>query len=752
MANDQITLALAGNPNTGKSTVFNALTGLQQHVGNWPGKTVEKKEGLCTRANDVVMTVVDLPGAYSLSAYSPEEVIARDYILQEHPHVVVNVVDALNLERNLYLTVQLLELGANLVLAVNMVDMADAAGLQLDRARLSALLGGVPVVPMVARRGSGLDELLRTVRAAALSPPHDGAGFRLDYGREIEVEIAQVRAAGRCDPIPTASELTPGDDARSSAGAASLPRWLAIKLLEGEANVLDQIAPAVDREAVRQAVQSSQGRLRQFFGDEVDVAITDQRYGFVRGLTRQDFGELSRAVIHRARPARLDLTDRIDGVVTHRWLGIPFFLAMMYVIFHLVQNVSTPYLDWVDGVINGPVARAISALLSLLHAPSWLQSLLVEGVLAGVGSVLAFVPGLLVLYFFLSLLEDSGYMARAAFVMDKAMSWMGLHGKSFVPLILGFGCAVPAIYATRTLENRRDRILTALLVPLMSCSARLPVYVVFGLAFFRPQAGALIWALYAAGIAVAALAGFVLSRTVLPPQADSAFVLELPPYRLPTWHSLRVHMWANVSDFVRKAGSLILIASLVIWLLLNLPWGVEDQQQSLFGQISRTVAPALAPAGFGQWDAAGALITGLAAKEVVVSTLAQIYAPQAPAASPRAASARAELLGIATGLGDATVQAGRSLLSLVPGLGGLGPETPAADTALSRALRQHFTPLSGLSYLVFVLLYVPCAATLGAIKAEFGGRWAAFSALYQTGIAYLAAVLVFQVGRLAGFA
>ncbi|MGB4804709.1 MAG: ferrous iron transport protein B [Anaerolineae bacterium] len=741
MARPQITVALAGNPNTGKSTVFNALTGLQQHVANWPGKTVEKKEGTCTRVSGAQMTVVDLPGTYSLSAYSPEEVIARDYILQERPQVVINVVDAFNLERNLYLTVQLLELGANLVLAVNMVDMADAAGLQLDCARLSALLGGIAVVPMVARRGSGLDELLSSVQAAAQAPEDSRPAFRLDYGREIEAEIARVGAAyARSLPAPAAGV----DDQ-----ASPLTRWVALKLLEGEGELplaLMQPAAALAAPApVLPAVQASQQRLRQFYGDEVDIAITDQRYGFVRGLARQ--------VIRQARPARLDLTDRIDGVVTHRWLGIPFFLGMMYLIFHVVQNVSTPYLDWVDGVINGPIARWLSALLSLLQAPAWLQSLLVDGVVAGVGSVLAFVPGLLVLYFFLSLLEDSGYMARAAFVMDRAMSWMGLHGKSFVPMILGFGCAVPAIYATRTLENRRDRVLTALVVPLMSCSARLPVYVVFGLAFFREQSGTLIWALYATGIVVAALAGLLLSNTVLRQQADSAFVLELPPYRLPTWHSLRVHMWANVSDFVRKAGSLILVASLVIWLLLNLPWGVQDQRHSLFGQISQAVAPLLAPAGFGHWDAAGALVTGLAAKEVVVSTLAQIYAPQAPAAPALSnANVGAELLGIVTGLGKATLQAGRTLLSLLPGLGRIAPAAPATDTALSSALRQHFTPLSGLSYLVFVLLYVPCAATLGAIKAEFGWRWAAFSAGYQTGTAYLAAVLVFQVGRLAGFA
>ena len=744
MANAQLTLALAGNPNTGKSTVFNALTGLQQHVANWPGKTVEKKEGLCTRVSGVEMTIVDLPGTYSLSAYSPEEVIARDYILQEHPQVVVNVVDALNLERNLYLTVQLLEMGANLVLAINMLDAATAAGLQIDYARLAALLGGIPVVPLTARRGIGLDELLDNVLSAA-QQPGGGLPFQLDYGREIEAEIAQVCAVSKQSRASALLEPAPGADHQAAADwAMLLPRWRAIKLLEGEGDVLEQAASAADRQVVQQAVQRSQSHLRQFFGDDVDIAITDQRYGFVRGAARQ--------ITRQAGPGRLDLTDRIDGVVTHRWLGIPFFLAMMYLIFHLVQNVSTPYLDWVDGVIHGPLAHGITALLSQLHAPAWLQSLLVDGVLAGVGSVLAFVPGLLVLYFFLSLLEDSGYMARAAFVMDKAMAWIGLHGKSFVPMILGFGCAVPAIYATRTLENRRDRILTALLVPLMSCSARLPVYVVFGLAFFRQQSGTLIWALYATGIAVAALAGLLLSKTVLRQQADSAFVLELPPYRLPTWHSVRVHMWANVSDFVRKAGSLIFVASLLIWLLLNLPWGVQDQQQSLFGQISHAIAPALAPAGFGRWDAAGALVTGLVAKEVVVSTLAQIYAPQLSPPSPAAASAGAELLGIVTGLGDATVQAGRTLLSLAPGLGSLAPAAPASDTALSSALRQHFTPLSGISYLVFVLLYVPCVATLGAIKAEFGWRWAAFSAFYQTGIAYLLAVLVFQAGRLAGFA
>ncbi len=730
MTTPTLTVALAGNPNTGKSTIFNALTGLQQHVANWPGKTVEKREGLCTRRAGLPLVVVDLPGTYSLSAYSPEEIIARDFILQERPQVVIGVVDAANLERNLYLMVQMLELGANLVLAVNMIDMAETAGLELDLAQLSALLGGIPVTPLVARRGVGFDELLTAVQTAAHTSRPPEVAFRLDYGREIEAEI--VRFGAICQ-----AHLPAG-------GHAPPARWLAVKLLEGEATLLDSTFLASGQGEVAQALQESQERLHRFYGQETDLALTDHRYGFVRGLVRQ--------VTRQARPPRFDLTDRLDGVVTHRWLGIPFFLAMMYVIFHLVQNVSTPFLDWVDSVINGSLARGVAALLALAQAPTWLHSLIIEGVVAGVGSVLAFVPGLLVLYFFLSLLEDSGYMARAAFVMDKAMSWMGLHGKSFVPLILGFGCAVPAIYATRTLENRRDRILTALLVPLMSCSARLPVYVVFGLAFFPHRAGTLIWALYAAGIAVAALAGLLFSNTVLREESAAAFVLELPPYRLPTWHSVRVHMWANVSDFVRKAGGVILVASLVIWTLLNLPWGVQDQRQSLFGQISQALAPALTPAGFGQWDATGALVTGLVAKEVVVSTLAQIYAPAAVDAAVTAPTMWEELGAIIRGFGGAVVQAGRTLLSLLPGLGGLAGDAPVSDTALSSALRQHFTPLSGLAYLIFVLLYVPCIATLGAIKAEFGWRWAAFSALYQTGVAYLSAVGVYQVGRLLGYA
>jgi len=365
--------------------------------------------------------------------------------------------------------------------------------------------------------------------------------------------------------------------------------------------------------------------------------------------------------------------------------------------------------------------------------------------------VLVFVPGLLILYFFLALLEDSGYMSRAAFVMDRFMRIVGLHGKSFIPMILGFGCAVPAVYATRTIASRRDRVLTALLVPLMSCSARLPVYVVFGLAFFGARAGTVIWAMYALGILVAMLAGMVFTRTILKPDVSSAFVLELPPYRQPALKSVLIHMWENTREFVRKAGTTILGASIVMWLLLNLPWGVTEQRNSYFGKVSGAISPIFAPLGYGNWETGGALVTGFLAKEIVVSTMSQIYLGGEEAEPVEPTSFGEDILSIGTGFMDATVNSGRILLSIIPGVNLVDKEAESEDTALSLALREQFTSLSALSMLVFVLLYVPCVATLGAIKHEFGTSWAVTSAVYQTVVAWIAAFLVYQVGTLLGF-
>jgi ferrous iron transport protein B len=475
----------------------------------------------------------------------------------------------------------------------------------------------------------------------------------------------------------------------------------------------------------------------------VELLTADRRYGYINGLVRQS--------LHRPRLDRVTLTDRIDDIVTHKWIGLPVFFTVMYLVFRLVIDVSSPFLDWTDAVINGPIARWLSQLLDLALAPAWIHSLVINGIVAGVGGVLVFVPGLMILYFFLAFLEDSGYMSRAAFVMDRFMRFVGLHGKSFIPMILGFGCAVPAVYATRTIAGRRDRILTALLIPLMSCSARLPVYVVFGLAFFGERAGTVIWAMYALGILVAMLAGMIFTRTILKPDASSAFVLELPPYRTPALKSLSIHTWENTREFIRRAGTVILLASMAMWLLLNLPWGVDDQRHSWFGRLSGAISPAFAPLGFGNWETGGALLTGFMAKEIVVSTLSQIYLDGGDSSAPQAGTFSYDLAEIGRGFVEACISSGRILLSIVPGVKLLNEGVTSQDTALSLALRDGFTPLSALAFVVFVLLYVPCVATLGAIKHEFGGSWAVTSAVYQTVVAWMAAFLLYQGGRLLGF-
>ncbi|MCE9645714.1 MAG: ferrous iron transport protein B [Chloroflexi bacterium] len=552
--------------------------------------------------------------------------------------------------------------------------------------------------------------------------------FRLDYGGKLERAIARLMA---------------GFDENDFDAGRYPRRWLAIKLLEADADILSRVQEMPNGAQVIALAGQNAEYLKSMLGDEVDLLTADRRYGYINGVVRQ---ALQRPLIDR-----ITLTDRIDDIVTHKWLGLPFFFAIMYVIFRLVIDVSAPFLDWTDMVINGPVAHLFSFLLDLAAAPAWMHFLVVEGIVAGVGGVLVFVPGLLILYFFLALLEDSGYMSRAAFVMDRFMRIVGLHGKSFIPMILGFGCAVPAIYATRTIASRRDRILTALLVPLMSCSARLPVYVVFGLAFFGARAGTVIWAMYALGILVAMLAGMVFTRTILKPDVSSAFVLELPPYRQPALKSVLIHMWENTREFVRKAGTTILFASLVMWLLLNLPWGVDHQRDSYFGKVSGMIAPAFAPLGFGNWQTSGALVTGFMAKEIVVSTMSQVYLRGEEVQSTAPLSFGAEVLNMGGGFVTAAIDSGRILLSILPGVDLVPADQAPDDTALSLALQTQFTPLSALSMLVFVLLYVPCAATLGAIKHEFGTSWALTSAVYQTAVAWLAAFLIFQGGRLLGF-
>ena len=551
--------------------------------------------------------------------------------------------------------------------------------------------------------------------------------FKLDYGGKIEREIAKLIAA--FEEI----KFEPGRYPK---------RWLALKLLESDPDILERVQAMPNGEKVVALAKQGAEHVQSMLGDEFDLLTADRRYEFINGVVRQS--------LHRPQMDRITLTDRIDDIVTHKWFGLPVFFAVMYIVFRLVIDVSSPFLDWTDAIINGPIANGLRFLLDLVPLPAWIHSLVIDGIVAGVGGVLVFVPGLLILYFFLALLEDSGYMSRAAFVMDRFMRVVGLHGKSFIPMILGFGCAVPAIYATRTIASRRDRVLTALLVPLMSCSARLPVYVVFGLAFFGARAGTVIWAMYALGILVAMLAGMVFTRTILKPDATSAFVLELPPYRQPALKSVLIHMWENTREFVRKAGTMILFASVVMWLLLNLPWGVTDQRDSYFGKVSSAISPVFIPLGFGSWETGGALVSGFMAKEIVVSTMSQIYLGGEVVAPAEPTTFSEDLIGIGTGFVDATISSGRILLSIIPGVNFVGEETEREDTALSLALRARFTPLSALSLLIFVLLYVPCVATLGAIKHEFGTSWALTSAVYQTVVAWVVSFIIYQSGLLLG--
>lgn len=647
-----VTVAVAGNPNAGKSTLINALAGSRLQVGNWPGVTVEKKEAVLERG-DVRVRLVDLPGTYSLSPYSADERIARDFLLEERPDVVIDVVDSTNLERNLYLTVQLQELGLPLVLALNIFDEAEAKGLKIDAAALERLTGAA-AVPTVATRGSGLSALLDAALAAAAGGPRPS-----------------------CVP-PAASEA---DEER----------------------------------------------------------LAEARYKRAAALAER--------VLTRPEARAPELTDRIDRVALHRLWGLPVFFGAMWLVFKLTFDVSSPYVSWIKAAGDGPLKRWGAALLGLAGAPDWVVSLGTDGVLAGVGFVLAFVPVIFAMMFFVTLLEASGYMARAAFVMDRAMSAMGLHGKSFIPMLLGFGCNVPAVYATRTLEDPRDKALTVLLIPLMSCGARLPVYVVFIGAFFPERAGTVMWSLYVMGIAWAVAMGVLFKRTLFKGEPPT-FLLELPPYRLPTVRDLAVQTWEKGKHFLVKAGTYILAVTVVVWFLLNLPWGVAHKKDSLLGRTGQAVAPALAPLGFGTWEASASLLTGVIAKEIVVGTMAEIYAAQPPAEAGPAPTPAEDVRELGRTFLSATRAAAGNVFSTF-GVASLA--APEDDAALRPALLGQFTPLSAYAFMAFVLLYMPCVVTAAAIRQEFGSwRLWFLACAYELPLAWGVAFVIYQGGRLLG--
>ncbi len=719
-------VALVGPPNVGKTSVFNGLTGQFQHVGNWPGKTVSYHGGLVPHPQTPVL-VVDLPGLYSLSPLSLEEDLAREWLYLYPFDGLLNVVDASHLPRSLYLTAELLEMGLPVLVVLNMWDVARKEGVDIDVDRMAALLG-VPVVPTVARTEQGLDELRALLPRWLAGKARPGRSPR--YPQRVEQARARIQAL--LEP-----HLPEWSEARR--------RGLALKLLEGQTDLLGKLFPPEVAEPLKVRVEALREAYRRTWNEDPALAVADARFGWVEGVLR--------AVVRSRSDARFTFTRWLDAWVTHRWLGLPLFFLVMWLVFHLVVNVTEPFIGWVEGVFQGVVRYALLEVLAGLHAPLWLRSLVVDGVLAGVGSMLSFLPGLTLLYLFLAWLEDSGYMARVAFVMDRVMQVVGLHGKAFLPLMLGLGCNVPAVYATRTLERWQDRLTTALVIPFVSCSARLPVYLVFALAFFPKNTATVVWGMYLLGFAVALASAWVLRRRVLPQEQEAPFLLELPPYHWPNWTVIGRQVKRQVSAFVTQAGTVIVGVAVVLWFLMNLPWGVEDPRASWFGRVSAAVAPALQPLGFGRWDAAGALLSGFIAKEVVVSTMGQIYLGEmqptaALLARPTGEDWQAALDHLGPGLLRALREAFARLMGWKAGVFQVGED--AVNAHLLAALQSRYSPAAALAFLVFVLLYVPCMATVAALQQEFGVRWAAFSLIYQITVAWVLAWAAYHLALALG--
>jgi len=655
----KIIIALAGNPNVGKSTLFTAITGTRQHTGNWPGVTVEKKSG-SVRHRDTDIEVVDLPGTYSLTAYSEDEVIARDFIIDGKPDVVVQVVDATSLERNLYLTTQLSELGVPLVIALNMADMAEQRGDTIDRKKMAEFLE-IPVVRTVGSRGEGIGDLLDAViRESGTSPHHEHS---IGYGDRVEPVIADLVEALRQDP-----DLT----------SRYPPRWLAVRLLEGDADAEKKITASRAKDAVYSI-------LSDIDAGEYEALMADRRYEVISAVLPQVCTTCVR---------EMTASDLIDRVVTSRYLGIPIFLALMWGAFELTFTVASPFMGMIEAV-QAYLAGAAAGI-----RPEWLATLVGDGLIGGVGSVLIFLPNIFILLFLLAILEDSGYLARAAFVMDRLMYAIGLPGRSFIPMLVGFGCNVPAIMATRTIEDRNDRLITILINPFISCGARLPVFVLFAGLFFPENPGTVIFGLYVLGIVVAIVSAKIFRATILPGK-PSPFLMEMPPYRLPTLRTSVRHMWDRGSMYLRKAGGIILVGAIVIWALAASPAGVGyGSAASYAGMIGQAAQPIFAPLGF-NWEMTVSLIFGFVAKEIVIASLGTLY-----------------------GVGEDAGALEGALL---------------ADPALGS--------VTALAFMVFVLLYLPCLATMAVIRKETGSwKWTAFSVVFGIAVAYLLALVIAKAG------
>jgi ferrous iron transport protein B len=731
-------IAVVGNPNCGKTTLFNAVTGSKQRVGNWPGVTVERKTGLY-RFEGAEYELVDLPGTYSLDVtgadVSLDEKIARDYVHGGEADLIVNIVDASNLERNLYLTAQLLEMRKPMLVALNMVDMAEAAGMTIDCDKLAAHLG-CPVVPVVAVENRGIDALKHALAQAVDERPVSAAAIR--YDASLEAAIARL--------LPTLEA--------AAGNAEADARWLAARLLEGDDLALQIAGDQVPTDILEQAQRS--------LPDDVDILLADGRYGFANRITRD-------AVKHSARISR-NLSDRIDRVILNRALGIPIFLAVMYLMFMFTINIGGAFIDFFDLFTGALVVDGVAELMNGAGSPQWLTVLIANGIGGGIQVVATFIPVIAFLYLFLSALEDSGYMARAAFVMDRAMRAVGLPGKSFVPLIVGFGCNVPAIMATRTLEQRRDRIMTIVMAPFMSCGARLPVYALFAAAFFPIGGQNVVFGLYLIGIAVAVLTGLIMKNTLLRGET-TPFVMELPPYHLPTVKGVSIRTWDRTKSFIFRAGKIIVPMVLVLNFFNALgtdgSFGNEDSDRSVLSEVGRTIAPAFAPMGLDEenWPAAVGIFTGILAKEAVVGTLDSMYTAmaQADAAADGQAVVDEVPFSLAGGIMEALATIPANLVDalgtwadpLGVGIGDVSDPAAAAEEqavagGIFGAMASRFDGAAGaFAYLLFILLYFPCTAALAAVYRETNMGWTMFVAGWTTGIAYIAGTLFYQAAMFA---
>ena len=669
----ELIVGLAGNPNVGKTTVFNQLTGMRQHVGNWPGKTVERAEG-SFKHGDYEYDVVDLPGNYALSAHSMEEIVSRDFIVDDDSDVIINVVDAANLERNLYLTVQMMELGANLVLALNMNDFAKKKDHIINIDLMSELLG-FPVIEINAKNKDGFDELLTTVEKASANPVD--SSLKLSYGNELKQHLGELQ------------ELIEQD-----SNLLDVPSvWTAIKLLEKDSIVIQKVQQSSMSSKIMREVDKVAKHLGDVYNEGAEEVIANARYAFIDGLMAE--------AVKRPAVEKETTTDKIDKIVTNRLLAPFIFLIIMWALFQLTFTIGAPFQDMIDELF-GVIAEWVGGFI----ANEYLASFICDGIIGGVGGVLTFLPIIILMFLFLSILEDCGYLARAAFTLDIVMhKIVGLHGKAFIPMILGFGCGVPAIMATRTMENEGDRMLAMMLVPFMSCTARLPIYAIFIAAFFAENQGNVLLAIYLLGIVVALIVAAILKRTMFK-GLSTPFVMELPTYKIPSVKGVLLHTWEKVKGFLRKAGTIILACSIVLWILQNIyPWGGSDPQMSILGMIGTVIAPIFAPLGFGTWQAAVAIIAGLAAKEVVVATFGT--------------------------------------------LAGMEEDDEEGITSL---IHDTFTPLSAFSFMAFTLLYTPCFAAIGAIKQETNSyKWALTMCGITLVTAYIVSFLIFNVGHLAGF-